>query len=149
MFVMGKIQDPSIVSYAVQRHCLGTTMYKAKIYNSIKGAEAAALKSFQRKYPHTHTHTHTHTHAHTHTHTHARTHTHTHTRKHARTQTRTHSHTHTHACTHTHTHTHPFMFLFGKFKATGIWILNREKICRQKLLNIDKTCDFVIKPLKV
>ena len=52
MFIIGKIQDPSIMSYAVQKHCLGTTMYKAIIYNSVKGAEAAALKSFQRKYPH-------------------------------------------------------------------------------------------------
>ena len=30
-----------------------------------------------------------------------------------------------------------------------IWISNCKKFCRQKLLNIDKTHDFVIKPLKI
>ena len=120
MFIIGKIQNPSIMSYAVQKHCLGTMMYKAIIYNSVKGAEAAVLKSFQHKYPHTYTHAHTHTCMHTHTHAckHARTHAHTHTHIHTHTHTHTHTHIHTHTQTHTHTHTpmhahtHTYVFIW-------------------------------------
>ena len=43
------------------------------------------------------------------------------------------------------------LFLFGKFKACVKTYVDfkLKKICRQKLLNIYKTYDFVIKPLKI
>ena len=35
-----------------------------------------------------------------------------------------------------------------KLVSRPMWISNCKQVCRQKLLNMDKTYDFVIKPLK-
>ena len=42
-----------------------------------------------------------------------------------------------------------FYLVNSKLVSRPAWISNCKKICRQKLLNMDKTYDFVIKPLKI